>query len=171
MARIAPAPESTKSQAAAPRDSASMPPAPVPANRSAHRAPRTRSPRLAKRPPRARSDSGRVPPGTGGSRFPLAEPAMTLIPFDPGGPLAVSPRGFPAWGELPPRSPPPGRFRARGDAPETAGPPTPGGTGPGSRPLGGLPRDRGWDGILPRRRSREAGSGLENGRPWETETA
>src|SRR5205823_4096913 len=71
--------ESTNRARVAPRDRASIPMAPVPANRSRTSAAATRSPRLEKRPSRARSDMGRVPAGTGARRTPLAEPPMILI--------------------------------------------------------------------------------------------
>src|SRR6266498_5320041 len=70
--------ESRNNALPAPRERASIPMAPVPANRSSTRAPSTRAPRLEKRPSRARSETGRVPAGTGASRVPLAVPATIL---------------------------------------------------------------------------------------------
>src|SRR5215203_2320657 len=67
---------STKRACSAPRDSASIPIAPVPANRSRTRSPTT-EPRLENTPSRTRSDTGRTPCGTGPSRTPFASPAMT----------------------------------------------------------------------------------------------
>src|SRR6266567_8538979 len=83
MVLMALAEESTKVASAAPRESASIPMAPVPANRSSTRTPSTDVPRLENTPSRARSDTGRVPAGTGASRVPFAEPAMTLDPLTP----------------------------------------------------------------------------------------
>ena len=78
MVRTAMGEESTNIAEAAPRESASIPIAPVPANRSSTEAPRTLDPRLENTPSRARSDTGLVPSGTGPSRVPLACPAMIL---------------------------------------------------------------------------------------------
>src|SRR5712691_9249914 len=78
--------ESTNSACAAPRDRASMPTAPVPANRSRTRAHSTRAPREENSPSRARSDIGRVPAGTGARRTPRAEPAITRTRGLPSGP-------------------------------------------------------------------------------------
>src|SRR4051812_28582326 len=66
---------STNRACSAPRDSASIPIAPVPANRSRTRSPTT-EPRLEKTPSRTRSETGRTPGGTGPSRTPFASPAM-----------------------------------------------------------------------------------------------
>jgi hypothetical protein len=59
-ARIAAGALSTNVASAAPRDSASMPSAPEPANKSSTRAPATRSPRIENSASRMRSDVGRV---------------------------------------------------------------------------------------------------------------
>src|SRR5439155_13998625 len=81
MALAAPGAESTNSARLAPLERASIPTAPVPAKRSRTSASITRSPRLEKRPSRTRSPIGRVPAGTGASRTPFADPAITRIAF------------------------------------------------------------------------------------------
>src|ERR671915_539267 len=81
MARMAAAALSTKVALAAPRESASMPSAPEPANRSSTRAPSTRSARIENSASRTRSDVGRVSVPAG--------PAITRT----GGPRAEGSRG------------------------------------------------------------------------------
>src|SRR5687767_989359 len=78
IARIAGAALSTKVASFAPRDSASMPSAPEPANRSSTRASRTRSPRIENTASRTRSAVGRVSvPGGVWRRRPPYVPAIT----------------------------------------------------------------------------------------------
>ena len=73
-----PARVSTNVASAAPRDSASIPSAPEPANRSSTRASVTRSPRIENSASRTRSEVGRVAsPGGACSRRPPQRPAMT----------------------------------------------------------------------------------------------
>ena len=74
----APGAESRNDALSAPRDRASIPMAPLPANRSRTRTDSTVLPKLENNPSRARSDMGRVPAGTGASRVPLAAPATIL---------------------------------------------------------------------------------------------
>src|SRR4051812_41739665 len=63
-----------------PRDSASSPSAPLPANASSTRSPPT-SPTIENSDPRRRSDVGRVPrPGGASSGTPLRSPATILTP-------------------------------------------------------------------------------------------
>src|SRR5262245_37841082 len=78
IVRTAARSRSTRTACSAPRDSASMPIAPVPAYRSRTRAPGTCSARLENTPSRAASETGRTPFGTGASRTPFAEPATIL---------------------------------------------------------------------------------------------
>src|SRR5262245_42926182 len=68
---------STNVAVAAPRDSASIPAAPLPAKRSSTRAPSRSGSRIAKSVCFTRSASGRVPGPGARSRIPLALPAMT----------------------------------------------------------------------------------------------
>src|ERR1035437_4748595 len=68
---------STKTALAAPRDRASMPPAPEPANRSRTLAPGSFGSRIAKRVCLTRSPIGRVPSPGASSRVPRALPAIT----------------------------------------------------------------------------------------------
>ena len=77
MTRTATASRSTKTTRAAPRERASMPPAPEPANRSSTVAPRRSGSRIANRVSLTRSASGRVPSPGARSRVPAADPAMT----------------------------------------------------------------------------------------------
>ncbi len=70
---------STKVTASAPRESASMPRAPVPAYRSSTAAPGTSDAMLENRPSLAMSETGRTPRGTGASRTPFAVPAITRM--------------------------------------------------------------------------------------------
>ncbi len=76
-AAAAAAERSTKTASSAPRDSASIPSAPVPANRSRTIEPGTSAAMLENRPSRAMSETGRTPRGTGANRTPLAVPAIT----------------------------------------------------------------------------------------------
>jgi hypothetical protein len=69
---------STSTADPAPRDMASIPSAPVPANRSSTRAPSTRSPSIPNSPSLTRSLLGRVPaPGTVRSLRPPRRPPTT----------------------------------------------------------------------------------------------
>src|SRR5664279_3754265 len=68
---------STKTALAAPRERASMPPAPEPANRSRTTAPGKIGSKIAKRVCLTRSPIGRVPSPGATSRVPRALPAMT----------------------------------------------------------------------------------------------
>ena len=77
MTAAAPLSRSTKVACAAPRDSASIPAAPEPANRSRTRASRRSGSRIAKSVCLTRSPSGRVASPGASSRVPRAVPAMT----------------------------------------------------------------------------------------------
>ena len=77
IARAAVASRSTKVACAAPRDRASIPAAPLPANRSRNLEPGRSGSRIAKSVCLTRSPSGRVPSPGASSRRPRALPAMT----------------------------------------------------------------------------------------------
>src|SRR5581483_9644011 len=105
---------STNVACAAPRESASMPSVPAPANRSRTRAPGSEGSRMAKSVSRMRSVAERVPPprGTTSGR-PFAVPAMTLITRRRSGARARRP---------PPRAPRAPDARAAGLARGARGP-------------------------------------------------
>src|SRR3954464_3909907 len=86
IVRTAVASRSTKSAEAAPRDNASMPAAPLPANRSRNRAPRRSGSRIANSVCFTRSPSGRVPGPGAARRIARAEPAITRPAAGPDGP-------------------------------------------------------------------------------------
>src|SRR5512144_953996 len=77
MTAAAPWSFSTNVAVVAPRDSASIPPAPLPANRSRTRAPGRSGSRIAKSVCFTRSAIGRVPGPGARSRIPFADPAIT----------------------------------------------------------------------------------------------